>query len=94
MRKQIIVYLLSTIILSALLTMHIVFHNSKNVFVNLNVEALTDTESLTLPLNCSTTSPIIICSTFCRSCSTLWTVPGISGQYIEGSSKCLCGAVL
>lgn len=59
-----------------------------------NLEALTEVEQPTILLECSTTSPIIVCSTFCRSCQTMWRVPGISGQYIDGSSICICGAAL
>ena len=59
-----------------------------------NLEALIQTETPSIPLLCSTTSPIIYCFAFCSSCSTMWSVPGISGQYIEGSSFCTCGAQL
>ena len=54
-----------------------------------NVEALTMTEKITL--TCDTASPIIVCSAFCRKCGTLWTVPGVSGQHVDGTDRCICG---
>ena len=66
---------------------------SENLFVK-NIEALTQTEGGTTDLQCSMTSPILYCGVLCRNCNTLWTVPGMSGQYIDGSSSCTCGATL
>ena len=67
-------------------------HISKDM-LEANVEALA-TGEMSIYLNCSTTSPVIYCSAFCLYCGTLWSVPGISGQYINGSSRCLCGTIL
>lgn len=73
-------------------------HNQKGhvneSFFEQNLEALSQNETPTNILKCSTTSPIIFCGALCRSCNTAWFVPGISGQYVEGSSTCLCGATL
>ncbi len=63
-------------------------------FLEQNLEALSQNEAPSIQLECSTTSPIIYCSALCLSCKTLWSVPGISGQYVDGSSTCLCGATL
>ena len=80
------------LLLSSTALLFCVFNSKTKDFFELNVESLAAGESI--PLLCNTNSPIIICSAFCRSCGTLWTVPGISGQYINGSSRCICGASL
>lgn len=68
--------------------------NNNVLYFRENLEALTEAEQPSIPLDCSTTSPIIFCGAFCRSCGIMWRVPGISGQYIDGSSTCICGAIL
>lgn len=67
--------------------------NAEAVLPQQNVEALTGGE-ITTELKCNTFSPIIICTAFCRNCNTMWTVPGISGQHLDGEDRCPCGSVL
>lgn len=58
-----------------------------------NVEALTRGEG-TVTLSCNTSSPNIVCCAFCTNCGTLWTVDGVSGQYVNASSRCVCGHLM
>ena len=67
-------------------------HSDKLCFYQ-NIEALADVET-TVSLTCNVSSPIIVCSAFCLNCGTLWTVPGVSGQYVKGSDSCVCGSIL
>ena len=73
-------------------------HNQKwhvnDSFFEWNLEALSQNETPTNILECSNSSPIIYCFVYCPSCGTMWTVPGVSGQYVNGSSTCTCGATL
>lgn len=95
MKKETIIGLLAAFIIAGAGTCFITKEaNRKETFLEWNLEALSQNETPSIQLECSTTSPIIYCSAFCFSCRLLWQVPGISGQYIDGSSTCTCGATL